>query len=149
MRGVLVATTTSTAGQLLQPVDVPSPHAAGHDGGWWPDRTSVSRPDDVRKVGGDGRGPRLAPRLTNTAEQDGGALGLAVWAPVADDRVRVLRAHGASLPSALTGGDHHAFMAGAGLILVGVPLAEGAGQTSDRSGTSLAMNGPPPSLRTP
>lgn len=65
----------------------------------------------------------LASGLVNTAEQYGGALGLAVLATLASNRTGALRAHGDSLASALTGGYHLAFTIGAGLVVAGIALA--------------------------
>jgi EmrB/QacA subfamily drug resistance transporter len=69
----------------------------------------------------------LASGLINTAEQVGGAIGLAVLATVAASRTNSLLrvAHGAqsALPGALTDGFSRAFIVGAGFAVLGVLLA--------------------------
>lgn len=65
----------------------------------------------------------LASGLVNTAEQYGGALGLAVLATLASNRTGTLRAQGDPLRSALTGGYHLAFTIGAALVVAGIALA--------------------------
>jgi hypothetical protein len=69
----------------------------------------------------------LASGLINTAEQVGGAIGLAVLATVATSRTNALlrAAHGAhaALPAALTDGFSRAFIVGAGFAALGVVLA--------------------------
>jgi EmrB/QacA subfamily drug resistance transporter len=69
----------------------------------------------------------LASGLINTAQQVGGALGLAILASVANSRTDDLMsaAHGApaALPSALTEGFQSAFIVGAGFAVLGAILA--------------------------
>jgi hypothetical protein len=69
----------------------------------------------------------LASGLINTAEQVGGAIGLAVLATVATSRTDSLlrAAHGAhaALPGALTDGFSRAFLVGAGFAVLGIVLA--------------------------
>jgi MFS family permease len=69
----------------------------------------------------------LASGLINTAEQVGGAIGLAVLATVATSCTNSLlhAAHGAqsALPDALTDGFSRAFIVGAGFAVLGILLA--------------------------
>jgi EmrB/QacA subfamily drug resistance transporter len=66
----------------------------------------------------------LASGLINTAQQVGGALGLAILATIANSRTKGLLGGGShDLTTALTKGFDRAFMVGAGFALVGALLA--------------------------
>jgi hypothetical protein len=65
----------------------------------------------------------LASGLVNTAEQVGGALGLAVLATLSTSRTDRLIADGEPTAAALTEGYHLAFGIGAGLVLVAFAVA--------------------------
>jgi predicted MFS family arabinose efflux permease len=79
----------------------------------------------------------LASGLINTAQQVGGALGLAILSTIAFDRSDALRADGTQPLQALTEGFQTAFLVGAGFALVGVIIAVLAIRTAD----SRAMKG--------
>jgi EmrB/QacA subfamily drug resistance transporter len=65
----------------------------------------------------------LASGLVNTTGQVGGAIGLAVLATISTERTQSLLDDGDSLPSALTGGFHLAYLIGAVLALVAIVTA--------------------------
>ena len=65
----------------------------------------------------------LASGLVNTTVQVGGALGLAVLAPLSASRSDSLLAGGRSTASALTGGYHLAFLIGAILVVAALAVA--------------------------
>jgi EmrB/QacA subfamily drug resistance transporter len=65
----------------------------------------------------------LASGLVNTTLQVGGALGLAVLATMATTRTSHLRGSGDSLPAALNGGYHLAYLIGAALVLAALVIA--------------------------
>ena len=64
----------------------------------------------------------LASGIVNTAFMMGGALGLAVLASVASSRTDTLAASGDNVPTALTGGYHLAFLAGAAFAIAGAAI---------------------------
>ncbi len=65
----------------------------------------------------------LASGLVNTAQQVGGALGLAILATIANTRTKdLLHAGGHDLPYALTKGFERAFLVGAGFAVIGALL---------------------------
>ncbi len=81
----------------------------------------------------------LASGLINTAQQVGGALGLAVLAAVANSRTSDVIAEGggspAGLPNALTEGFQSAFWAGAGIAVLGIIAASLLIRSSDSRAT--------------
>jgi MFS family permease len=81
----------------------------------------------------------LASGLVNTAQQVGGALGLAILATVANTRTKdVLHAGGHDLAYALTKGFERAFLVGAGFALVGALLTIVLISSRDSRAHSLA-----------
>jgi hypothetical protein len=78
----------------------------------------------------------------NTAQQVGGALGLAILATVANTRTKdVLAAGGSSHAEALTKGFERAFMVGAGFALIGAVLTLVLISTRDSRAHSQAARG--------
>ena len=65
----------------------------------------------------------LASGLANTAQQVGGALGLAVLATLSSSRSADLARDGESAARSLTGGYHLAFTVGAALVVAAVLIA--------------------------
>jgi sugar phosphate permease len=84
----------------------------------------------------------LASGLVNTAQQVGGALGLAILATVANSRTKaLLHAGGHDLAYALTKGFERAFLVGTGFALVGALLAIVLISSRDSREHSLAARG--------
>ena len=65
----------------------------------------------------------IASGIVNVSMQISAAIGLALLATISTDRAQTLSARGESLPDALTGGYHLAFLAAAGCVVIGVGLA--------------------------
>ena len=65
----------------------------------------------------------IASGIVNVSMQISAAIGLAVLATISTDRAHTLTSQGKTLPDALTGGYHLAFLAAAGSVLIGVVLA--------------------------
>jgi MFS family permease len=65
----------------------------------------------------------VASGIVNVSMQISAAIGLALLATISTDRAQTLSARGESLPDALTGGYHLAFLAAAGSVVIGVGLA--------------------------
>jgi EmrB/QacA subfamily drug resistance transporter len=65
----------------------------------------------------------IASGIVNVSMQISAAIGLALLATISTDRAQTLSARGESLPDALTGGYHLAFLAAAGCVAIGVGLA--------------------------
>jgi EmrB/QacA subfamily drug resistance transporter len=65
----------------------------------------------------------IASGIVNVSMQISAAIGLALLATISTDRAQTLTSRGDSLPAALTGGYHLAFLAAAGCVLIGIVLA--------------------------
>jgi EmrB/QacA subfamily drug resistance transporter len=83
----------------------------------------------------------LASGLVNTAQQVGGALGLAILATIANSRTNSLLHAGGRLDFALTKGFDRAFLVGTGFALVGAALTLLAISTRDSRAHSFAARG--------
>jgi hypothetical protein len=81
----------------------------------------------------------LASGMVNTSFMMGGALGLAILASIAASRTEVARAAGNSVPEALNGGYHLAFLCGA----LAAALAAVLGGAMLRTRTSAGSTPPP------
>ena len=81
----------------------------------------------------------LASGLLNTAQQLGGAIGVAIASTVAATRVKTLTAEGKSANVALTGGFHWAFWVCGLVALVAVPTTAVLVRRPDRAGQAPAV----------
>jgi EmrB/QacA subfamily drug resistance transporter len=84
----------------------------------------------------------LASGLVNTAQQIGGALGLAVLATIATSRTNHLVASHHPLNQALTLGFHSAFLAAGGFVLLAIIAATTIGTRATRRQNTLAQATP-------
>lgn len=86
----------------------------------------------------------LASGITNVAQQISAALGLAVLSTVAANHAKALLADGHTLTSSLIGGDHLAFLIGAGAIGTGILLALALLRTSPPEPRLQVIQASPP-----
>jgi MFS family permease len=84
----------------------------------------------------------LASGLVNTAQQIGGALGLAVLATIATSRTNHLVASHHPPDQALTLGFHSAFLAAGGFVLLAIIAAATIGTRATRRQNTLAQATP-------
>jgi MFS family permease len=84
----------------------------------------------------------LASGLVNTAQQIGGALGLAVLATIATSRTNHLVASHHAMNQALTLGFHSAFLAAGGFVLLAIFAAATIGTRATRGQETLAQATP-------
>jgi EmrB/QacA subfamily drug resistance transporter len=86
----------------------------------------------------------LAAALLNTAQQLGGALGIAILSALATSRTQDLLAAGAARPEALTAGFERAFIASSMCLLAAAVIASRATNTNKESTRCPSRNTHPP-----